>query len=135
MFSRYFPKMFLDSQPSDPTMIGITFAFVFHGFCVSILSSRYFKISSSLSLTFLTSTGSAPSIIVVVRFVLLITTISGLMLVLPCLYIFLSPITLSFPYFLLRALGDVTPLGDSSIMLTYIPVNNFGYSVVFSSRC
>ena len=59
-------------------MIGITFAFLFHSLCISILTSLYLKIFSfSLSLTY-QSIGTAASIIVVVRFVLSLTTISGL---------------------------------------------------------
>ena len=68
----------IEFEPSYPTMIGITFVFVFHNYCVSILRCRYFKIlSSSLSVTF-QSRGTATSVIVVVRFALPITTIPGL---------------------------------------------------------
>ena len=69
---------FINVVSSDPTTIGINFAFVFHCFCISSMRSSYLKIFSySLSLIFL-SRGTAMSIIVVVRFALSTTTISGL---------------------------------------------------------
>ena len=53
------------------------------------------------------------------------------MQVLPCLFVFQSPITLSLSYFLLRNLGNVSTIPClNPIMLTCIPVKNCGYIVV-----
>ena len=69
---RWFSK-FNGIAPSYSSMIGITFKFVFHSFCIYTMMSWYFKFSSALSLAF-QSRGTATSIIVVVIFVLSNTT-------------------------------------------------------------
>ena len=63
--------------PCDITMIGETFAFVFHSFRISILMSRYLKMLSSSSSLTLQSRYDAASIIVNARRVLLTTAMSG----------------------------------------------------------
>ena len=71
------------------------------------------------------------SIIVVMRFVLSITTISGLCAGIT-LSVRISKSHNTLPYFQLRARGDVSTLSrlSQTIMLTYIPVKNLGYIVV-----
>ena len=70
-FSKY-----VDVAPSDHSTTGITVAFVFNSYCISFLKFRNVKFFSSfLSFTF-QSRGNTTSIIVVVRFVLLTTSIS-----------------------------------------------------------
>ena len=105
---------FMEVMHCDPIMIGVTFALVFHSFCTSILRSKYFKILSSLSLTY-QSRGIATSITVVVRLLLTITAICGLRAV------FCFGLRVMFP----RCTTCLNP-----IMLTYIPAKNCGYIAV-----
>ena len=125
-----FLKIFLEvywCSAQWSNMIGITF--VFYSFCISILRSWYIKIlSSPLCLTF-QSRGTATSIIVVIRFVLPITTISGVTLsvrsskshnihfLILCYRLWVMVPRCFNPCF-------------NPIMLTYIPVSNCGNIVV-----